>query len=98
MLLAARGPSPDPRESEGAGAVGTGHRGREGAKQQSRAPGAVQRSAVGPARLAQGPRCTEAVQVLESQTPGSRVGCVTRQGLPPPWCVLSLAQRRASTD
>ena len=49
-----------------------GHRGRESAKQQSGAPGAVQHSAVGPARLAQGPCSTEAVQVLESQTPGSR--------------------------
>ena len=63
---------PTPGGSEGAGAVGMGHRGRESAKQQSGAPGAVQHSAVGPARLAQGLRSTEAVQVLESQTPGSR--------------------------
>lgn len=60
----------------------------------------AQRSAVGPARLARGLRSMDAVQVLESQTPGSwsQMCDAPRAAPPTTWCVLSLAQHRAGTD
>lgn len=60
----------DPQESEWVGAVKTDLRGREGTMQQSGTPGEAQRSARGPERLAWRLRSRDAVQVLESQTPG----------------------------
>ena len=62
----------DPQESEWVGAVKMGPRGHEGTMQQSGTLGEAQCSAGGPERLSRGPHSRDAVQVLESQTPGSR--------------------------
>lgn len=82
VLLAACGPSPDPWESEGAGAVGTGQGAVRVQSSRAESLGWLQRRLWGLARLARGLRSMDAVQAgvpdrapLESD--------VTRQGLLP---------------